>query len=296
MSTPNLFPESEMSSAAEPTEGAGAAVEAPRLVQADRKQLRLCMTDLEALLPAEHRARAMWDATGQLDLSAYYAEIAARGSRAGRPAIDPRILVTLWLYATSEGVGSARQVARLCERDDAYRWICGGVSVNHHTLSDFRVAHPEALDDLLTQVLAVMMRQGLVKLQRVSQDGMRVRANAGAASFRREPSLKECLAAARAQVARAKAAVDQPDGPQSAREQAAKERAAREREERVQRALAELPKARAAKDSEKDRENARVSTTDAVMGRAMRSGAGQRIGSRPGRPIGSHAGRRIGSH
>lgn len=277
MSTPRLFCESEMipaprSATAEVTPGA------PRLLEADRKQLRLGTIDLEASLAADHRARAMWDAVGQLDLSVYYAAIEARGSSPGRPAIDPKILLSLWLYATSEGVGSARQVARLCERDDAYRWICGGVSVNHHTLSDFRVARQEALDDLLTQVLAVMMRQGLVTLKRVAQDGMRVRASAGAASFRREGSLKDCLKQARAQVERTKAEMERPDVQRSAREQAAAERAVREREERVQRALAELPKAREAKDSEKARENARVSTTDAEA-RVMKMADG---GFRPG--------------
>jgi len=246
---------------------------APRVVTADRGQLAWRTCDLESLLPAEHRARLIWSAVEKLDLTKFYEPIAARENEPGRPAIDPKILVGLWLYATSEGVGSARELARLCGAHDAYRWICGGVSVNHHTLSDFRVGHAAALDDLMTQVLAVLLHGGLVTLERVAQDGMRVRASAGASSFRREPSLKACLEAARSQVDEAKRQADEPDTQRSARERAAVERAAREREERVTRALAELPKARAAKNKAKDKEQARVSTTDPEA-RVMKMGDG----------------------
>ena len=156
---------------------------------------------------------------------------------------------------------------------DAYRWICGGVSVNHHTLSDFRVGQAAALDDVMTQVLAVLMHGGLVTLERVAQDGMRVRASAGAASFRREKSLKACLEEARAQVEEAKRQADEPDTQRSARERAATERAVREREERVTRALAELPKAQAAKHKAEDKAQARASTTDPEA-RVMKMGDG----------------------
>ncbi len=257
-------------------EQGGASAErtgAPRVVTADRGQLAWRTCDLESLLPAEHRARLIWSVVEKLDLSKFYEPIAARENEPGRPAIDPKILVALWLYATSEGVGSAREVARLCGAHDAYRWICGGVSVNHHTLSDFRVGHGAALDDLMTQVLAVLMHGGLVTLERVAQDGMRVRASAGAASFRREPSLKACLEVARTQVEEAKRQADEPDTQRTARERAAAERAAREREERVTHALAELPKARAAKSGTKEKEQARVSTTDPEA-RVMKMGDG----------------------
>src|SRR5438552_959855 len=189
--------------------GAGAA-SPPRLVTANRQQIELRPFDLESLLAPEHRARAIWAMVEALDLAKFYAPIVARGSEPGRPAIDPKILVALWLYATSEGVGSARELARLCEAHDAYRWLCGGVRVNYHTLSDFRVGHEEALDELMTQVLAVMLHRGLVKLERVAQDGMRVRASAGAASFRREPSLRACLEAAETQVACVKQEAEHP--------------------------------------------------------------------------------------
>jgi len=157
---------------------------APRVVTADRGQLAWRTCDLESLLPTGHWARLIWSAVEKLDLTKFYEPIAARENEPGRPAIDPKILVGLWLYATSEGVGSARELARLCGAHDAYRWICGGVSVKHHTLSDFRVGHAAALDDLMTQVLAVLLHGGLVTLERVAQDGMRVRSSAGRGSGR----------------------------------------------------------------------------------------------------------------
>src|SRR5256885_4519655 len=227
-------------------EGSGARG-APRIVTANRAQLQLRPQDLESLLPADHRARALWMVVDRLDLSRFYAAIQARGSDPGRPAIDPKVLAALWLYATSEGVGSARELARLCEAHDAYRWLCGGVAVNHHTLSDFRVGHEQALDALMTQVLAVLLRQGLVKLTRVAQDGTRVRASAGASSFRREKSLRACLEAAQAQVARVKQEAEHPAGAGQARAQAAAARAGRGRGKRVGGAGAQLPRGPAAK-------------------------------------------------
>jgi transposase len=244
----------------------------PRLETANRTQIQLRPFDLESILPEDHRARAMWAVVEGLDLAGFYEPIKARDSRPGRSATDPKILLCLWLYGTSEGVGSARRLARLCQEHDAYRWILGGVTTNHHTLADFRVGHAQRLDELLTQLLAVLMKQKLVKLRRVAQDGMRVRANAGAASFRRGPTLEECLTSARAHVARVKREADEPDATATAREQAARERAAREREARVARALRELPKAQAAKKP-KEREQARVSTTDPEA-RVMKMGDG----------------------
>ena len=129
----------------------------PRVQRPDRHQILLRPTHLDALLAEDHRARIVWDFVSGLDLSGLYAQIQAVEGGAGRPAIDPRILLALWLYATVEGVGSARAIDRLCREHDAYRWICGGVSVNYHTLSDFRVRHGRALDNLLTQVLAALM-------------------------------------------------------------------------------------------------------------------------------------------
>ncbi len=243
---------------------------APRLRCANRSQLLLRPVDLDATLPADHQARIIWRMVEQFDLSQFLEPVEAREGEPGRDATDPRILVALWLYATTQAVGSARELARLCELHDAYRWICGGVSVNYHLLSDFRVGHGEALDELVTQVLAVMMKQGLVTLDRMAQDGTRVRASAGAASFRREPRLKDFLAEAREQVEHAKKVVDDPTV--TAREAAARQRAAREREERIQKAIDELPAARAAKKADQQDE-ARVSTTDPEA-RVMKMGDG----------------------
>ncbi len=234
----------------------------PRLLRPDRHQMRFVPTDLDSLLEEDHPARAIWEVVEKLDLSKFEETITARGDQPGRPAIDPRILATLWLYATSEGEDSAREIERLCEAHSAYRWIAGGVHVNHHTLSDFRVGHGEALDELFTQLLGVLNHQGLVDLKRTAQDGMKVRASAGAASFRREKSLKECLEEAKRQVEEV-ARQGQEKGAESApRRAAARERAARERKERVEKALAELPKAREAKTTEEKKAEARVSTTD----------------------------------
>src|SRR3990172_7885534 len=192
-----LFPLPESSKLRE-EEARGSAK--PRVQEANRSQIELRAVDLEALLSADHRARVVWAFVEGLDLSALYASIRAVEGHAGRPPIDPKILLALWLYATLEGVGSARALARLCESHDAYRWLPGGVSVNYPTLAEFRVDHVQALDGLLTQSVAVLMAAGAVKLRRVAQDGMRVRASAGAASFRRKTTLEACLEAAEAQV------------------------------------------------------------------------------------------------
>ncbi len=211
---------------------------APRVVEADRTQLQLRPFDLDSTIPQDHRARLLWRAVETLDLSGFYERIKARVGTAGRPPGDPKVFVTLWLYATMDGVGSAREVERLCKDHRAYRWICGGVAVNHHTLSDFRVDHGTALDELLTQLLAVLMERKLITLQRVAQDGLRVRASAGSGSFRRKKKLKAYLKEARAQVEAIKQLAE--DSALGARGKAAKERAAREREERVNAALAAL--------------------------------------------------------
>ena len=237
-------------------------VAVPRVQRPDRTQLELRPVDLESLLPADHRARIVWDFVQGLDLSVLYGEIRAVEGGAGRPAIDPAILMALWLYATLDGVGSARALERLCEQHDAYRWIVGGVSVNYHTLAEFRVAHGEVLDTALTTSVATLMAEGLVELKRVAQDGIRVRAHAGAASFRRRERLEACLAEATAQVVALKQEVHDDPGATARRQAAARERAARERQERVAQALAQLPEIEAKKRGD-EKGQARASTTDA---------------------------------
>ena len=242
-----------------------------RVLRPVRNQVEWVARDLDASLPEDHPARAIWAFLDRLDLSPFYASIKSVVGRAGHPTTDPQVLLALWLFATSDGVGSARQIARLCKEHDAYRWICGGVPINYHTLSDFRVAHQEALDGLLTEILASMMDSGLVTLHHVAQDGMRVRASAGASSFRREPTLQRCLAEAERQVAALAAEREQPDPGRNARQEAARERAAQERQQRVETALRRMPKIQAAKERSKRTESkakrekvskARVSTTD----------------------------------
>lgn len=240
-----------------------------RLRQPIRNQVTPIPACLEDVLPADHLARLLWHAVGLLDLTPFAQHLVVVEEGPGRAAADPRLLVTLWLYAFSQGVTSAREVARLCVRDLAYIWLCGGVTLNYHTLSDFRVAYREALERLLTEVLGRLLHAGLVKLEHVAQDGMRVRASAGAASFRRQPSLEKCLAQAQQFLAALPAAdpptptdEDDDDKRSRGRRRAARKRAARERVARLEAALAELPAVRETKTNAEDRAQARVSSTD----------------------------------
>lgn len=252
-----------------------AGAPAPRLRRAKRAGVAPVPVRLEVLLPEDHLARLVWAAVERLDLSAFLAGIKAVEGHGGQPANDPRVLLALWLFAFSQGVTSARKLDRLCVEHLAYIWLCGGVSMNYHTLADFRVDHAVALDDLFTQVLGRLQHAGLVELDHVAQDGLRVRASAGAASFHRQATLEQSLAEAQAVLAalhaaeRAAGAAEDPhdaqreqgDGP-TPRQRAARQRAARERVERVEAALAALPAVRAAKKTTKERDQARVSTTD----------------------------------
>jgi transposase len=233
----------------------------PRLRMAERQQMVLQPGALEDLIPEEHVARSIWSYVCGLDLSSLLRGIRAVEGNEGRAATDPRILLALWIYATVDGVGSAREVARLCECQAAYRWIVGGVSLNHHTLSDFRVAHEAFLDELLTNSVATLLHAGVVQLQEVAHDGIRVRASAGSNSFRRRPTLERCLGEAREQIARLKSELAQDRAGASTRRQAARLRAAREREERVNRALEELAQIES-KRKAADKETARASLTD----------------------------------
>jgi transposase len=211
-----------------------------RIMKACRNQLQMRSVDLDALLAADHPARTVWAFVEGLDLSPLYAQIKAAGDRPGRPAIDPRILLALWLTATLDGVGSARALDRLCGEHDAYRWICGGVEVNYHTLSDFRVRPVNFLDQLLTRSVAALLMQGAVTLNRVALDGVRVRASAGSGSFRRRKRLQEYLKLAGEQVSRLREEIAADPAATSKRQQAARERSARERQERVGQALQEM--------------------------------------------------------
>jgi transposase len=245
-----------------------------RCVERDQVEFRACCWN--DLLPDDHQARIVWDFSGSVDLSPLYETIRAVEGRPGNPPIDPRILFALWLYATLRGIGSARELARRCDGQTgevAFQWLCGGVSVNHHTLSDFRVAHVELLDRTLSESIAVLRQEGLVTLERVAQDGMQVRASAGAASFRREATLQEHLAEAQEQVAALKAELESDPHAASQRVQAARERNARDRVERLTKALEQLPLVQAQKKGAEAKQQARVSSTD-PQARVMKMGDG----------------------
>ena len=175
---------------------------APRLQIAERSQVKFRTANLDELVSQDHPVRAVWVYVEQADLAALYDAIRAVEGAPGRPPIDPKILLALWLYATLDGVGSAREPDRLTREHQVYQWICGDVPVNHHTLADFRVEHPELLEHLLVSGVAALTSQKLVQMKRVAQDGVRVRASAGAASFHREKTLKEHLTEAEEQLRR----------------------------------------------------------------------------------------------
>lgn len=218
-----------------------------RFIRADRFQTRWDFVDLEALLPSDHRARIVTSFVESLDLKPLYDAIKAREGEPGRPPADPAVLVALWLYATIEGVGSARQLERLAQRDLAYRWIAGGVPLNHHGLSDFRVGYVEVLDRLLTESVTALIAEGVVTLAEIAVDGTKVRANASRASFRTASKLARVEAAAEQRLAALKAEVECDPEASSRRKRAAQERAAREVKERAERARAALDQVRAEK-------------------------------------------------
>jgi transposase/ribosomal protein L34 len=245
---------------------------APRLRQPDRSLL-LPPLPLEQLLDPDHLVRSVWDYVLSLDLHLLTDAIKAVEHRPGRPAADPRLLVALWLFATAQGVTSARRLNDLCAPQQGslpYLWLVGGVSVNYHTLADFRVDHADLLDQLLTDALAVLLFEGLIDLTETAQDSLRVRASAGSSSFRRRPTLESCYeqAGQHLQQLKQQAAADEP--PRTPRQRAAQQRAAAERQQRLQQALQELQqleqqRGQRGRDDEKDRGSvagARASTTD----------------------------------
>ena len=234
----------------------------PRLRTANREQIVFRAAPLDALLPQDHPARIVWAYVEGLDLTSLYDRIKSVERGPGRAPIDPKILMALWLYATIEGIGRARQLDELCGEHAAFQWLAGDVSTNYHTLADFRTDHVELLDGLLTRSVATLMAEGLVELNRVAQDGMRVRASAGTASFRRRPTLEEALTQAQQQVEALRQEVEEDPAATDRRQKAARERAARERVEGIQRALARLPELEARKKPQ-EKDQARCSTTDA---------------------------------
>lgn len=213
-----------------------------RVRRPERRQLAMVVQCPDDLVGPNHPVRRVMAVVEKLDVSGFAEPIKAREGQAGRDGTDPQLLVGLWLYACIRGIGSARELARQCEDSAAFRWLCGGVTVNHRLLSDFRTDHGEALDELFTQVIASLVDQEVVLVSRVSQDGVRVRVSAGAASFRREERLQELLQKAKEHVVELRRQVDSPEyAALSARQKAARKRAAKERQQRLEQAIAQLP-------------------------------------------------------
>jgi transposase len=238
----------------------------PKLEKPDRQQIRIHLGALDDLLPGDHRARMVWELVQSYAVEPLYARIRTVEGGAGRPAIEPRVLVAIWLYATLEGVSSARELARLCEEHLAYQWLLGGITVNYHTLSDFRVNCGEALENILTKSVAALISEGVIRVEKTAQDGIRIRASAGASSFRRKPTLEECLKQAQTAVEQLKEEQQQGEEERSAGAKAAQERQAREKLERVKKALEEVEKVAAKRAKRRDlkvkNQAARASSTD----------------------------------
>jgi transposase len=264
-----LLPGLEAAEALPPKAPAQAPQPKARIKPVNRNQMMMRPVDVERLIEEDHPARAIWELVGQLDLSSYQKPIEAVEGVAGRPVWDPRLLISLWVYAYSRGIGSAREISRRLGYDPAFQWLAGLEVINYHTLSDFRVTYDPALTELFTNTLGVMSAEGLVSLERVMHDGSKVRAMAGADSFRREGTLRAHLEAARQQVE----AMGDPRADESARQRAARQRAARERQERLEQALEELAKIRQTKSDPKEQASARVSLSDPTS-RVMKEGRG----------------------
>ena len=226
----------------------------------------MCFELLEDVLPADHPARVLWRVVETLDLSAFLKGRKSFEGQAGRDVTSPHVLLTLWLYAMSIGVGSAREIARKVTRDDAFRWIAGNEEIGRTVITEFRVQHGEALDKLLTEVLGTLLHKGLLSLELVAQDGTRVRASASAPSFRGETSLERCLEQARLHVKAVFAEADDPEATTA--EKLARQAAAIDYERRVEAAIATVRQLRA-----HGKDKPRASTTDADA-RVMKMGDG----------------------
>ena len=230
----------------------------PRLKPVLRDQLLMRVIDVEKLIEGDHPARGIWEIVGRLDMSGFEKEIQAVEGHAGQSRIDPRVLTALWIYGNSQGVGAARELSRMCEYEPGCQWLTGMEPVNYHTLADFRVDHKAALDELFVQVLGLLSAEGLIELKQVTQDGTKIRANAGTDTFRREERLRHHLELARQQVEQ----LSDPHSEElSQRVARARQRAMREKRERLELAVEELNKLQGRKKGS-DKEKARVSLSD----------------------------------
>jgi transposase len=260
---PVLFSPAETMAASE-TPAMASTPPAPRFHRPERLQGEMRCESLDQRLDADHPARVIWKLVERLDLSCLYERIRAVEGQAGRNPSDPRVLFALWLYACTQGVGSARQLDVLCREHRAYEWLRGGVSVNYHLLADFRVNHQDLLDQLLSESLAGLLQEGLIELKCAAQDGMRVRASAGTSSFTRQPKLEESLQEARAHVEKLRVEGEKDAAGVTQRQKKARERAAREKVERIEKALEHVKEIAVQREARKkgDGPAARASTTD----------------------------------
>ena len=265
-----LWAEAELPREPQPLPSEPEAEPQPRLQPVNRNQLLWHAVDVEKLVGPDHWVRAIWELVGQLDLKGYTAEVGSVEGVAGRAAYDPRLLISLWIYAYSQKVGYAREVARRCEYDPAFQWLTGMEVVNYHTLADFRVQHAKALDELFAQLLGVLSSEGLISLERVVHDGTKVKASASGNSLHREKSLRAHLEAARERVGAMGDPRQEEPRPRAAR---AQERAAREKVEKLELALKEMEKVQAAPKARAEKSQRRVSETDPEA-RLMKHGDG----------------------
>ncbi len=231
----------------------------PLIRYVNRQQMSWRAVDVERLIGEDHPARALWTLVGRLDLSPFYRAIESSVEEGGRPAFDPQLLISLWVYAYSQGIGSAREVARRCEYDPTFQWLTGLQEVNYHTLADFRVEKQQELDELFTQVLATLSKEGLITLEQVMQDGTKIKAQASTRSYRQEEAIREHLEKARRRVAEMGDPRNDESSPKARQAQA---RARREQQERLESALEELQKWQERKGGEKAKRETRVSTSD----------------------------------
>ena len=255
----------------------------PRLSSPVRNQVEFLQSSIDDLIAEDHQVRNVWNYVSQMDLTPILKKIKSTACNPGRPAIDPKVLLAIWIYAIIEGIGSARLIERYCIEHLAFRWLCGGVSVNYHSISDFRRLNSNEFDELISETIARLIYKDLVSLKQISQDGMRVRASAGTSSFRRKPKLKELYTIVSQQVEILRKEIDEDPSVCLNRQITAKKRAAEERKNRIEQAINEhkkvviergISKKKQRKPfTQEDKDELRSSTTDPEA-RKMKMGHG----------------------
>ena len=264
-----LFDDLERPTAAAPPQPTGVPCNL-KLRTANRSQLKGVTIDVEQLIPPTHKARAIWYLTGKMDLSAFFVGLSSVAGGRGRRPWDPRLLLSVWLYALSEGITSSRQIETLMEWEPGLMWLGAIEAVNHASLNEFRKSKKEALDEAFTQLLVMLEGEGLVDLERMMLDGTKVAAQAGRDTFRREKTLQKRLEAAREVTRRLG---EQGESETQGVRRAAQERAARDQERRLEQAMKELESLQGEKKTEAEKAEVRVSLSDPEA-RIMKHGDG----------------------